>query len=773
MQQEIDTTTEDCFGFNPHAPDLSVLELNPPGTGHNDSLLREAHRARTMGASKEDTVARLSELYDPDRSDYDTAPRRAVDKAWDDSGEKGKRKPSVPPFDPNKLERFERMTMTDLVAKSPGEVETEPLDIIKALFKLDDLICIEGAEDRTAKVCKVSELTGVSDSRKFLNPSTFKSTEPTDGHRIARTNDNVAHRRYMVLEFDLEASDFKPDGHGVYTEAEVLSLRERFIACCMELAKHLPLVMVVDSGGKSVHFWFHCGEWTEAVEKVFAIACEHGADPRLRVLSQKARMPNVSGHDDRRDQKLLYYDPSKVGGEWDINGLMKEFAGKKGFDPKGVFYDSGSATFYADVGTHYRSYRQKTPIKNGVSLHLKNMGTGTDEMQKTLAEVFDDIEITRAVDWSGGLAGHRRGIMKRQGKNFLITTEPKIPDAVEGEFPLHKSIIDQAFPNHDARSVFLGWVSGGVTAIRHHYHHPAPMAVLAGPRNAGKSLLAHITKECLGGRSENPMVPWSGTLPWTDNLLAAELLLIDDDFASTDPRARKALGARFKSSIYAGDVSINTRNKSTISLRPVWRVMICCNETPENLAVIPPLEDGIEDKIMLLKVSPIETPMPAVGPEERMLFRKALARELPAFLHYLENFKVPSHLGDSRDGVTAWKDPELLHALNEIAPETQMESLIAMAIKANGFDSFDSPLTEEGKWMSAADIQSILQGCGTTTADQARNLLRHAPNVGKYLMALSKKGSPYVSSKEPKQIAGIKCYLITAPVADVTESDCF
>ena len=39
-------TIEDCFGFDPSAPDLSVLELDSPGTGHNNSLIREADRAR-------------------------------------------------------------------------------------------------------------------------------------------------------------------------------------------------------------------------------------------------------------------------------------------------------------------------------------------------------------------------------------------------------------------------------------------------------------------------------------------------------------------------------------------------------------------------------------------------------------------------------------------------------------------------------------------------------------------------------------------------------
>jgi len=139
---------------------------------------------------------------------------------------------------------------------------------------------------------------------------------------------------------------------------------------------------------------------------------------------------------------------------------------------------------------------------------------------------------------------------------------------------------------------------------------------LAGPAGAGKSLIAHITRQALGGRSANPMTAWTGRLPWNDNLIAAELLLIDDSVASTDPRARKAFGAYFKEAIHAGNVTINTRRKTSFDLRPVWHVMVCCNETPENLSVIPPLEDGIEDKIILLKVAPIKTPMPACTVEE-------------------------------------------------------------------------------------------------------------------------------------------------------------
>jgi hypothetical protein len=431
----------------------------------------------------------------------------------------------------------------------------------------------------------------------------------------------------------------------------------------------------------------------------------------------------------------------------------------RAFDPARIFYSTDTAAYFVDVGSHYRAYGRKMPIKSGIRRHLERQGTSPNDIKELLEMNLEDIELDRAVDWVGALAGHRRGLTKRNGRSFLITDEPQIPESIQGDFPLHQAIIDQAFPDPDARAVFMGWTAGGVAAIRHQTHQPAPMLVMAGPAKAGKSLLAHIVTKCFGGRSANPMTAWSGQLPWNDNLLAAELLLIDDSVTSTDPRARKAFGSRFKESIYAGDVEINTRRKSSLSLRPVWRVMVCCNETPENLSVIPPLEEGIEDKIILLKVSSIETPMPARSVEEKEAFTSALIDELPAFLHHLEHFEVPDHLSDSRSGVTAWKDPDLLQAVSEISPEKHLETLIALAIAKGHFPAID----QNGEWMSAADVQSILQSRDSPTANQALNLLKHAPNCGRYLATLSRQGSPYVATDKPKLKNGITHYLLTSP----------
>ena len=432
-------------------------------------------------------------------------------------------------------------------------------------------------------------------------------------------------------------------------------------------------------------------------------------------------------------------------------------ADKLTFDPERVFYATETGSYLVDTGTHYRTYGRKSPVIAGIKRHLRATGHSENDLKDLVTHHLENIELDRACDWTGGLAGHRRGIMLREGRKFLITDEPDMIEPHAGNWPLIENILDQAFPEGDSRSVFLGWLKGGVDAVCKQTHQPAPMLVLAGEANAGKSLLAHISKIILGGRAGSPMTAWTGRLPWNDDILRTELLLIDDGVSSTDPRARKAFGSNFKESIYAGDVSINTRRKSSLSLRPVWRVMVCCNETPENLSVIPPLEDGIEDKIILLKVNRIKTPMPAGTVDEKIAFAAALRDEMPAFLHYLVGFSIPANLTDSRSGVTAWKDQSLLDAVMEISPEKRLENLIALALQ-KGFFGLDPG---ESKWMPAAEVQSILEDRDSPTASQAQTLLRYHATCGRSLTHLAKHGSPFVT--DTRTFQGTSQYRLTRP----------
>lgn len=421
----------------------------------------------------------------------------------------------------------------------------------------------------------------------------------------------------------------------------------------------------------------------------------------------------------------------------------------EGFNPEKTFYDSATGKYITDVGQHYRTYGRKKVLQNGVIRHFEQQG-----IEKDIQSVMDSIELDRAIDAQGSLAGYPRGLQSIRGKSYLVIDEPKLKSPEKGTYPCIESILQQAFPESEAKDVFLSWLRDGVEAVRKSHHHPAPMLVMAGERKAGKSLIAYIVQHALGGRASNPMAIWSGKTIWNNDLLGAELLLIDDSEASTDIRARKSMGANFKESIYGGSIKIQTRNQTAIDMRPVWRVMVCCNETPENLSVIPPLEEGIEDKIILLRVKAIIPPMPAQRVEEKKEFSNAIKRELPAFLHFLQSFETPQQLQDSRDGVKAWKDADLLQAITEISPEARLEALILTSLE-KGYINVPK---EETEYMSATEIQEKLFERDSPTSEQAKSLLRYDSNCGNYLGRLMKNGSEVVLTK--KIVKGITKYEI-------------
>ena len=82
---------------------------------------------------------------------------------------------------------------------------------------------------------------------------------------------------------------------------------------------------------------------------------------------------------------------------------------KLAFDPAEIFYATETGGYYVNVGNHYRAYQRKTPVLSGIRRHLERSGHSENDFKDLLADHMENIELDRAVDWVGGLAGYRRG----------------------------------------------------------------------------------------------------------------------------------------------------------------------------------------------------------------------------------------------------------------------------------------------------------------------------------------------------------------------------
>jgi hypothetical protein len=164
-----------------------------------------------------------------------------------------------------------------------------PEFFLEAMFPGDPLLCV-GATAYAMDTRPLSEWQGMLRPMQFLVPSPMTAvTGPRkeDGRESFHTESNTGPRKYLVTEFD---GPTKPQ-----QMARVRSL---------EAFGGLGLVAVVDSAGKSLHAWWRAGD-EPLNHNFFTRACKLGADQRLWLRSQFARLPGGT-RDGRRQEVLVW-----------------------------------------------------------------------------------------------------------------------------------------------------------------------------------------------------------------------------------------------------------------------------------------------------------------------------------------------------------------------------------------------------------------------------------------------------------------------------------
>lgn len=392
--------------------------------------------------------------------------------------------------------------------------------------------------------------------------------------------------------------------------------------------------------------------------------------------------------------------------------------------------DAYAARFFYDGSRYFLDTRgQFVPMDcRSVERHLKAYGLPKEDV----APIVNLIQCSQYVNFSGPLAGYKRGVYEMNGCRVLATSSPRVPAAVPGQWDILKAVIKGLLEDEthgsEQISIFLAWLKIARDSLTASRYRPGQVLALAGPRGCGKSLLIDIVEHSLGGRRANPYPFFSGRTGFNADLAGAELLAVDDEAGSSDIRARKNLAANIKACLFSGSVRIEAKNKNAFSFRPCWRMMFALNDEPECLLVLPTISEDMADKITLLRCHKRELPMPAYTMEERDAFFAQLVKEIPAMLHALEQWEIPEDLREQRCGVKAFHHPSILASLHELSPEGQLAQLIDAAAAAGAL-----PLPWTG---TAAALKSMLTASPTTAREAERLLGGWHAATGAYLARL-------------------------------------
>ena len=407
--------------------------------------------------------------------------------------------------------------------------------------------------------------------------------------------------------------------------------------------------------------------------------------------------------------------------------------------PFELFFDSRGGGYFHRIQSRFVALGA-----SDVRLHLLARGFSKDQYKDGLREIdwpLWNAQMNHLVDYAGGLAGHRVGLFRStSGKAFLVTDEPpgvwdKIPEHFKK--PAWFLHFIQALLPEDQWLFVCHWLRIALESMRRGDFRPGQVLILAGAYQSGKSLLQAIITEILGGRSANPFRYMMDKSQFNYDLAGAEHWMIEDPGCSTDMRTRRAFGAKLKECTVCKDFSIHQKGKDALLLAVFRRVSLSVNDEPENLAVVPPLDSSILDKIFLLLCSRVE-----IGEDRKAIWDTVLA-EVPLIRAWLLRRlpALPADLNDARFGVKAWQHPHLLCALADLSAESRLLALIDHVV----FDR--AKVGEELSFWTgmALDLEHKLRS--SPFYFDVEKLLRYSNACGVYLARLSKAHPDRVSSR--------------------------
>ena len=350
--------------------------------------------------------------------------------------------------------------------------------------------------------------------------------------------------------------------------------------------------------------------------------------------------------------------------------------------------------------------------------------------------VVQYLQEEKFVSYVGALAGKLCGYYHENGIRFLVTSEPKLIVPVKGQWEtLRKFLVNLLWGQNEAYgedqlNALYGWLKVGYCAFRKHRFQPGQALAIAGPVESGKSLLQALITQCLGGRCAKAALFLQGRTDFNGELFEAEHLILEDEAASTTHAARMALAVQMKNITANRMQACHAKHRPIVNLAPWWRLTISLNDRPERLLILPPLDEDIADKIILLRASCHPMPMPTETIEQREAFWDTLVGELPAFLHWLTNdFDIDEEWRSARFGVRAFHHPMLLTELEELSPAIALLDLID---QANIWE------VQSSIWEGTAkELRKLLLDHQATRRD-AERLLSWTNACGQYLNDLAK-----------------------------------
>jgi hypothetical protein len=386
--------------------------------------------------------------------------------------------------------------------------------------------------------------------------------------------------------------------------------------------------------------------------------------------------------------------------------------------------------------------------KSFIAEHAYSKSPSTPGANSEVEKCIMEIQAKQNVAYVGPLAGHCAGVYRMGDNQILVTDSPKFIAPKAGEWCTLEALFRGMFIDGelDQRPHLYGWLKSAITSFRHRRWQASQLFAMAGPVGSGKSLCQNLFTVMFGGRIAKPYQFMIGQTQFNSHMFGGEHLMLEDEAESVDIRSRRHFAANIKTLLTGRDQNCHAKHREALILQPLWRMSASLNDDPERLQVLPPLDDDVQDKIILLKVIQSPMPMDTGTPEADERFWNQLVSELPAFLHFLEHWTIPAELLDPRYGIQAYQHPEIVEKLEQTTPELRLLEFIDRVIFHDPVTPLNFARLEPWEGTASA-LENRLVNPPSQVVHEARRLLTYQTNCGTYLGRLENTDNEHAADR--------------------------
>jgi len=327
--------------------------------------------------------------------------------------------------------------------------------------------------------------------------------------------------------------------------------------------------------------------------------------------------------------------------------------------------------------------------------------------------------------YSGAVAGYQTGIYDVMGVRFLVTHGYDILKGEPGDWSMFREVIER-FCGRDAGETH--WEIQYDLVMAHMKQHrrqllfpeedrPGHFLAFVGEPGAGKTwwqatqLPKLLTNRAFFQDSENLSSQFNAEMG------VNELIVLSDSTGSTDYHARDRIADILRKLVGNPQVSVEKKGVDRVNLPVKQRVIASANIN--GMGALPPLKEGIQDKVIYLKVHRIGLWDGSDDPKGAEI-TAILDAQRAAFCHAIDNFRVPEALYEPRFGCLGWQHPELVEEASTGRPWEPMVEYLGKYLQ-RCLTGYVSDVGEQvsgcrgqgSSWLSASELyQEIVDGVG-------------------------------------------------------------